>query len=682
MNDGTILRTAINVRFLPSEEGGIDESAAEPAPGPHHVQFFESEAFLSDTVAAFIGAGLAAAGPVVAITTEPRWRRVCERLAARSFDLDRARRDGGLTWLDAHVVLAKIMVDGMPDPRLFEEHVGHVIAREGEPSNRGPLRAYGEMVDCLWKQGNARAAVRLEELWNELIGRHSFTLLCAYAMGNFYKESDGEGFREVCALHSHVVPAESYTEIDGLARLREVSVLQQRATALETEVEQRKALERTLRTTLEEREGAEESLRNALSELQRASTERADLLAREKAARQDAEAVNRLKDDFLATLSHELRTPLNAILGWANALRNGSLPAEKHGRALDTIERNARLQAKLIEDVLDVSRIIAGKMSLRLRNIDLAGVIGAAVDGVRPLALTKDIGLSVELDPHAGVVAGDADRLEQVVWNLLSNAIKFTPQKGRVSVRLDRIDCLARIRVTDTGRGIGADFLPHVFDRFRQADTSCSRLQGGLGLGLSIVEQLVTLHGGTVSAQSGGEGKGAEFTVCLPTVAVCLTDISEAPSPGSRPSPRLGGIRVQLVEDDADARALMEIVMRDHGAEVRAVGTASEGLALLQDWGPHVLISDIGLPGEDGYELMHKVRGLPIERGGSVPAIALTAFASAEDKWRAMTAGYQIHVPKPVETEELVRVVAELARWGGGAPAWHGGSATRVPEGA
>jgi signal transduction histidine kinase len=315
-------------------------------------------------------------------------------------------------------------------------------------------------------------------------------------------------------------PSETHSATGGTdARLQEVSTLQRRARALEGEVYRRKALESALRSALRDREEVEESLRGALATLQRASAQRADLLVREKTARRKAEAANRLKDDFLATLSHELRTPLNAILGWAHVLRGGRLAPEKQERALSTIERNAKLQAQLIDDVLDISRISAGKMSLRLRNIDLAGVIGAAVETVRPLAEVRSVRLSSHLDPLAGAALGDADRLEQVVWNLLSNAIKFTSAGGSVDVRLDRRGEFTRIRVIDTGRGIAPDVLPHVFERFRQADTSCSRSHGGLGLGLSIVEQLVALHGGTVKADSEGVGKGADFTVYLPVLA-------------------------------------------------------------------------------------------------------------------------------------------------------------------
>jgi signal transduction histidine kinase/ActR/RegA family two-component response regulator len=471
----------------------------------------------------------------------------------------------------------------------------------------------------------------------------------------------------------------------------EVGILQERARALEDEVEQRKALEVALRAALKDREGAEESLRRALADLQQAAVERADLLAREKLARRDAEAANRLKDDFLATLSHELRTPLNSILGWVHVLRTGQLAPEKEARALSTIERNAKLQAQLIDDVLDVSRIIAGKMSLHLRSLDLTGVVSAAVETVRPLAEARKVQLVVELDPDAGSVAGDSERLQQVCWNLLSNAIKFTPAGGRVTVRLDQSGSSARIRVADTGRGITAEFLPRVFDRFRQADTSSSRTHGGLGLGLSIVEQLVALHGGTVRADSEGEGKGAEFTVCLPVIALQFEDTKVKPpkptsgiarkAPGDVASGEhekiLDGVRALLVEDDPDARSLMEMLMREEGADVRAVSTSREALVALQEWGPDVLVSDIGLPDEDGYQLLSKVRSLPIERGGSVPAIALTAFASAQDNRRAMMAGYQVHMPKPFEPERLLRIVAELTRWGENDGAAWKGSARR-----
>ncbi|MDQ1612289.1 MAG: hypothetical protein QOG00_2220, partial [Pyrinomonadaceae bacterium] len=388
----------------------------------------------------------------------------------------------------------------------------------------------------------------------------------------------------------------------------------------------------------------------------------------------EAQEVNRLKDEFLATLSHELRTPLTAVLGWTRLLGTGQLDETTHQRALETIERNAQSQVQLIDDILDVSRIIRGKLRLNVRTAELTPVIEAAVDSVRPAAEAKGIRLHVVLDPHAGPVSGDPDRLQQVVWNLLSNAIKFTPKDGRVQIRLERAGSHLELIVSDTGQGIEEKFLPYVFDRFRQADPSTTRKHGGLGLGLAIVRHLVELHGGTVTAESHGAGQGTTFKVSLPQMILHQPEhasnsgehaAAEHPTAGGRialecPS-ELDGLRVLLVEDEPDSREMLVVVLTQCRAEVRAVSNAADALSQLESWRPDVLISDIEMPGEDGYTLIRKVRALPPERGGKIPAAALTAYARAEDRMRALLAGFQLHVPKPVEPAELAAVVASLA---------------------
>ena len=377
----------------------------------------------------------------------------------------------------------------------------------------------------------------------------------------------------------------------------------------------------------------------------------------------EAQEANRLKDEFLATVSHELRTPLNAMLGWARLLRAGNMAPGMHDRALVTIERNAQAQAQLVDDLLDVSRIITCKLRLDVRSIDLGGVIESAVDAVRPAADAKSIRLDVDVDRMLGPFTGDGGRVEQVVWNLLSNAVKFTPEHGRVGVGLRMVDSHIELRVSDSGLGIRPDFLPHVFDRFRQADSRGTKSHTGLGLGLAIVRHLVELHGGTVRAESPGEGSGATFTVDLPLAPVHRDD---APSPvgsgmKSVQVPMLDGVRILVVDDEADGRELLAIVLEQLGAEVRAVGTADAAMAVFREWRPAVLISDIGMPGEDGYSLIQRVRALPPEEGGNVAAAALTAYARAEDRTRALLAGFQQHLPKPVEPKELAAVVANLA---------------------
>jgi signal transduction histidine kinase len=387
--------------------------------------------------------------------------------------------------------------------------------------------------------------------------------------------------------------------------------------------------------------------------------ERTRLYQAAEDARRQAEDASRTKDEFLATVSHELRTPINSILGWAHLLRSGQLDGAGQARALETIERSARQQAQLIEELLDVSRIVSGKLALHTGRVDLAKVIGAALDTVRPAALAKRIDVTSHLDDSARTISGDADRLQQVVWNLVSNAIKFTGVGGRVSVRLERAGTQVHLQVTDDGQGIARERLPHVFERFWQGDGTNTRAHSGLGLGLAIARNLVEMHGGTIHAQSAGEGQGATFIVGLPIPAVTEVHLDKAEV---RPQP-LRGVTALVVDDEPDARDLVSLVLEHHGAHVEAVGSAAEALARLPDLRPDVLVSDIGLPGVNGYELIERARALDPEQGGFVPALALTAYASVDDMRRAMRAGFQMHVPKPVEPERLVRVVAELARW-------------------
>jgi PAS domain S-box-containing protein len=394
------------------------------------------------------------------------------------------------------------------------------------------------------------------------------------------------------------------------------------------------------------------------------------LLASEQEARGQAEIANRTKDEFLATVSHELRTPLNAILGWTRMLRTGAVEPKQLARVLETIERNARAQTQLIEDILDVSRIIAGKLRLNIQKTDLHVVARQAMDAVRPAAEAKSVRLDCELTPGSGEFAGDPDRLQQIIWNLLANAIKFTPRDGRVELRVERVVSAARITVTDTGLGISPSFLPHVFDRFRQADSSITRAQGGLGLGLAIVRHLVEVHGGTVMAESEGEGKGSRFTVQMPLHAVVPAPAppsqgnghAEAPArePSEAPPALLSGLDVLVVEDEPDARELISAVLVNYGARVRSVSSVDEALAQFSAQPPDVLLSDIGLPTADGYALIRRVRELGEGSRRKIPAAALTAFASPDDHRRALEAGFDAHVSKPIEPADLALLVAWL----------------------
>jgi PAS domain S-box-containing protein len=404
-----------------------------------------------------------------------------------------------------------------------------------------------------------------------------------------------------------------------------------------------------------------------ISERKRVESEHSALLAREQAARAEAEAANRAKDEFLTVLSHELRTPLNAVYGWARMLRAGQIDEAASARALEAIERNANAQVRLIDDLLDVSRVISGKMRLDVQPVDLRAVVEGALDAVRPAAVAKEIRLQTVLDPRAGPITGDPARLQQVVWNLLMNAVKFTPKGGRVQAHLQRVNSHVEIVVSDTGQGIAPEILPFVFDRFRQADSSPSRAHTGLGLGLALVKYLVELHGGSVVAQSAGEGQGATFIVKLPLM---IAEMVAGPAQRVHPTApgdaipsgvRLDGRRVLLVDDDPDALDLASAIRRGAGATVRTCLSAPDALEVLRQWRPDALVSDIEMPEEDGYSLIRKVRALDANEGGRTPAVALTAYGRTQDRVLSLTAGYNMHVPKPVDPGELTTIIASIA---------------------
>jgi signal transduction histidine kinase len=410
-------------------------------------------------------------------------------------------------------------------------------------------------------------------------------------------------------------------------------------------------------------ERLERSLRYALA-LHRSEEERRLLLQREQRAREEAQAANRAKDEFLATLSHELRTPLNAILGWSRLLVGGNLDAGTARRAIEIIDRNTRLQAQLIEDLLDISRIITGKLRLDLRSVPVAQIVEGAIESVRPSADARRVQLRTAMTDGSARILCDPARMQQVIWNLVTNAIKFTPEGGTVRVQVDVAGPTVSIEVSDSGVGIDPDFLPHVFDRFRQQDGASTRAHGGLGLGLSIVRHLVELHGGTVEARSAGPGRGATFTVRVPQAPVRAGQIElldeKARSEEFTDLPSLAGLHVLVVDNESDARGLLRVVLEGCGASVEEASAADEALECIRRRLPDVLLSDIAMPGEDGYALIRKVRDLD-GPSRTLPAAALTAFATATDRARALLAGYQAHIPKPVEPSELAAVVAALA---------------------
>ena len=794
----------------------------------HFVQFYETDSFLLNSLSGYVGKALSSGEAAIVVATEAHRESLEARLLADGLDVSAASAAGQYIALDAAETLAKFMVDDAPEPGRFVETLESVIAQAAGDGQH--LRIFGEMVALLWAEGNHDGAIRLEELWNDLLNRiHSFSLFCAYPMNGFGREELAAQLGNVCAGHSRVIPAESYTGLtDANERLRAITLLQQKARSLEVEVAERKEAESSLRAVKDELEIQVEDLRrlhemsvsltskfdieSVLHEVLRAALsvqgtdigllslsdterdglrlqvhsgfekalqqvewvpcgggacgtcyeqrrrivvedvdadpifasyrevaravgfrachstplltrngniigvlsvhfrephrpserelrlmdlyarmaadiienarlhhqvqqeleQREQLLVREQMARAEAESSSRLKDEFLATVSHELRTPLNAIIGWSHLLGSNNLDSATAARAIETIERNARSQAQLVEDILDVSRVITGKLRLNMEPVDAAAIINAAIDSVQLAADSKAIQLAVVLDTSARRVSGDANRLQQVVWNLLSNAIKFTPSAGRVEIRLERVGAEAEIRVSDTGQGVHPEFLPFIFDRFRQADGTSTRRHGGLGLGLAIVRHLVELHGGTVYADSPGEGQGATFTVRLPlaTAAERATGRrretagwwpDEQAGALSVPLPSLEDVQVLLVDDDLDTLQMLTMMLTAYRAKVQAVSSVAEALETLRWHKPDVLVSDLAMPEEDGYSLISKVRALEAAGGKPIPTIALTAYVRVEDRARALSAGFNMFVPKPVEPQELIAAIANLA---------------------
>ena len=602
----------------------------------HFVQFYEADGFLLNSLSGFIGNAISSGDGAIVVATRAHRDALDELLLANGLDVDGARLSGNYVSLDAAETLSRFMVDGVPEPARFHKVMGDVISSVTD--GRARVRTFGEMVALLWTEGNHAAAIRLEELWNELQKAHSFSLFCAYPMNGLGGEQFIEPTGSVCKVHSRVIPAESYANLaDHDARLRAIALLQQKAESLEAEVRERRQVEERLRLAL----------------------------VGEQMARAEAETANRMKDEFLATVSHEIRTPLNAIMGWSHLLRGGRLDQATAARALETIDRNAKSQAQLIEDILDVSRMITGKLRLNNEPVDIASVINAAIDSVQLALDSKGLHLEVTLDPSARRTLGDAGRLQQVVWNLLANAIKFTPSGGRIEVRVERAGDDLQIQVSDTGQGIGPDFLPFIFDRFRQADGTTTRQHGGLGLGLAIVRHLIELHGGTISADSAGADKGATFTIRLP--------LAPQATRGQKASkerrvvnaftslPSLQDVKVLLVDDDPDTLQILSVMLAESKAGVQTAESVSEALEILEWYQPDVLVSDLAMPGEDGYSFIRKVRDREVNTGRETPVIALTSYVRVEDRARALSAGFNMFVPKPVQPEELITTIANLA---------------------
>jgi PAS domain S-box-containing protein len=723
----------------------------------HFVRFYQDDSHLYKTVGRFLVEGLESGEGVVVIATPEHLAGFEGTIAAAGYDVASVKERGDLTVLDAEETLSTFLigdlVHGVLDNEAFTRMVGGVVEQASAGIVKRKVRAYGEMVALLFRQGNTDATIGLEELWNGLAQTHTFDLCCAYALDDFNRASHLEPFHRICAVHSHVTPAESYDrDASAGERDRQLAALQQRAAALEGEVSHRRQIEETLRQRDREitdfLENATEGLHwvgpdgiilwanraelellgysrseyvghhisefhadgvvaaDMLSRLandealhgyearlrardgsikhvlvnssvyredgrfvhsrcftrditdwKEAQAERDGLLLRERAAREEAERANQMKDEFLAIVSHELRTPLNAIMGWTHVLRSAVVPhPDQTQRALEVIERNARIQTQIVSDVLDISRITSGKLLLNPAQVDAKQIVSASMETVRPSADGRKITLQAQLPAEPLYVWADPDRMQQVVDNLLTNAVKFTPVGGRVAVSLAARGPDVEITVTDTGKGIAPTFLPHVFERFRQADSSIIRNHGGLGLGLAIVKHLVELHRGRVEASSAGDGLGATFRVVLPLMVVA----GEVLPAEGRTAPRLDGVYALVVDDHEDGLELVAMILTQQGARVLKAQDAASALSLLREKRPNVLVSDLEMPGESGYDLMGKIRALPANQGGLTPAIALTAYARSDDRVRALMAGFQAHLSKPTRPHDLASAVAGL----------------------
>ncbi|HUS69080.1 MAG TPA: ATP-binding protein [Kofleriaceae bacterium] len=604
-----------------------------PPPHSHVVQFYDDAAFLADAITRYIGDGITAGHPAVLIARPEHRKAVLDRLGSQPLDVERLCAAGHLVLLDAEETLARFMIDGAPDRLRFEEVVGTLVEELGR-RGAGTPRAYGEMVDILWQQGKPEAALALEEMWNGLAGRLSFTLLCGYSLANFPRADDGEGFARVCRAHTHVVPAEPFSGVREEDRLREVSILQQRTRALEAEVSRRRELEDALRES-----------RAAL----------VDALDREQAARRDAEQANRAKDEFLAMLGHELRNPLAPI---TTALQLARLRGtESH--ELSVIERQVGSMVRMVDDLLDVSRILRGKLELRMERLEIAEAAAEALEVVSPMLERRR--QTVQLDvPRSGcAVVGDRARLAQVITNLLTNASKYSEVETCVAISARAVDGKVEVRVRDQGVGIDPAMLERVFEPFVQQPQSIERSQGGLGIGLSIVRNVIRLHGGEVTARSAGPGKGSEITLTLPVAApveVAARSVA-AVVPGAQTS-AAAPVRVLVVDDNEDAATLLAEALGALGYEVRVAHDGPSALRVAAEHRPHVGLLDLGLPVMDGYELASRVRAE--DWGKGVRLVALTGYGRDKDRALSLEIGFDEHVVKPINLSTLQRLLADL----------------------
>jgi|1185.fasta_scaffold00873_5 signal transduction histidine kinase len=592
------------------------ESASAHGHG-HAVQFYESDDVLAATVAGHLADGLSAGEAALVVALPGHTDAFLREMQAKGVDVARARAGRQLVLLDAEETLSRFSTGDEPDWERFLDTVGGAVAGCIASSPAGRVRAYGEMVDVLWRRGREEAALRLEEMWNRLGGKYPFSLLCAYVLGNFYRASDEAGFRRICDLHQHVVPAQtSAGTADAEAQAREMSRLQQRALALETELLQRRELEEALRC-----------------------------------AREQAEVASRAKDEFLAMLGHELRNPLAPILTAVELMKlRGD---DSTSREQEVIHRQARHLVRLVDDLLDISRITRGVLELRRQRVDVRDVLAKATEMAGPLLEARRHRFEVEAPPRGTlIVHGDEVRLSQVIANLLTNAARYTPAGGHVTARAWRAGTEVAIEVRDDGDGIEPALLLRIFDLFVQGPQSADRGNGGLGVGLALVRSLVTMHGGRVAAASEGPGRGSAFTVWFP-----IHDTARAGAMPDRAALFEGRQRrrILLVDDNDDALEMLTDFLRSAGHDVRGVSDGAAALEAALAFGPDLAILDVGLPAIDGYELAIKLR----ERmGAETPVLwALTGYGQEADRARSRAAGFALHLVKPVEAPELLQAI-------------------------
>ena len=596
----------------------VDLRLVERDVARHIVQFYEDDRVLADAVGEFLVAGMAAGEALVVIATPEHASIIEEKLRASGLDTPACRAAGRLQTIDASGVLERFMIGEEPDWGRFLTEVGGAVARGIASSTTGRVRAYGEMVDLLWRRDQQPAAIQLEEFWERLGAQYPFSLLCAYLMGNFYSESHSAGFRQVCDLHDRVVPARSLGG-DPDTRLRETTFLQQRALALEAELLHRKELEDALRV-----------------------------------AREQAEAGSRAKDEFLAVLGHELRNPLSPIL---TALELMKLRGDGHvTREHGVIERQTRHLIRLVDDLLDVSRVTRGVLELRKQRVDLHDVLAKATDIASPLLEMRHHSFEVQA-PARGALLLNADevRLAQVIANLLTNSAKYTPPGGHVSLRAFRSGSDLVLEVRDNGQGIAPELLPRIFDLFVQGRQPLDRGTGGLGIGLALVKSLVQLHRGTVTAQSDGVGRGSLFTVRLP--ALEMSELDRYSGHLSPLSIATRGCRILLVDDNEDAAAMLAEILRAAGHDVRTAAAGPPALEVAKEFRPELAVLDIGLPAMDGYELAAR---LLLQLGPPAPVLfALSGYGQDSDRAKSEAAGFALHLVKPLDAATLLSAIED-----------------------